>query len=162
GGAACPFSQGQTDSSGCAVAVNCAGSWGACNQATGTKTFNITQYPQNGGAACPSPTTQSCQKNCSQMLYYVSTYNNPMYLKCDLNNPNIIYFQATGRYTCFSWTGAARCADNASFSLGLGGSWNASNSHGAQRGTITALSNCSVTVTLGAGLRGQVTVNFCN
>lgn len=61
GGAACPFSQGQTDSSGCAVAVNCAGSWGACNQACGggSQVFTVYVPAQNGGADCSAANGQS-------------------------------------------------------------------------------------------------------
>jgi hypothetical protein len=44
--------------------VDCQGSWSSCDPNTGTKTFTITQAPQNGGAACPSPLTQNCPVDC--------------------------------------------------------------------------------------------------
>jgi hypothetical protein len=44
--------------------VNCQGSWSSCDPNTGTKTFTITQAPQNGGTACPSPLTQNCPVDC--------------------------------------------------------------------------------------------------
>lgn len=65
GGSACTYRDGQTDSSGCANPVDCRGSWGSCDSSTGTRTFNITQSPRDGGAACPSPTTETCAVNCS-------------------------------------------------------------------------------------------------
>ena len=66
GGAACPATQTQScNTQGCKV--NCGGywnSWSACSKNCGggtqTRTWRTTTQPQNGGAACPTTQTRSC------------------------------------------------------------------------------------------------------
>jgi hypothetical protein len=67
GGAACSNNNGDTmgcNNGACAVPVDCAGTWSACDFNTGLATFTVTTPPANGGAACPaSPSSAGC---CSQ------------------------------------------------------------------------------------------------
>lgn len=68
GGAACPNLNGDSldcNTQACGVPVDCAVSPGPCDPATGLKTLTVTQVPQNGGAPCPSPLTQTCAVDCA-------------------------------------------------------------------------------------------------
>lgn len=68
GGDPCPNYNGESircNTQACAVPVDCGGSWSACNPATGTQTFTITQAPQDGGKACPASLTQNCPVDCA-------------------------------------------------------------------------------------------------
>lgn len=77
GGAACPYSQGQTQACNTQPCpVNCVGAWSACSVPCGggTSTYIVSSPAVGGGAACPfaNGTTMACNtQSCSPPLAIV-------------------------------------------------------------------------------------------
>lgn len=90
GGTACPSVTTQN------CAVNCSGSWGACNN--GYKTYSWTTTPKNGGSSCPYSNGQTDSTGCAQVINCQGSWGS-----CDTSGVK------TYTITQFAQNGGAAC-----------------------------------------------------